>query len=108
MTSENIFTILTTTYATILPILIGYAIFLLKKQKKERESSRKGIMLLLRMKIIDYHGKYTQLGEIPNYAYENFVEMCETYAVLGGNGLVTKMRDDIEDLHLQKKVKREG
>ena len=65
-------------------------------------------MLLLRMKIIDYHGKYTQLGEIPNYAYENFVEMCETYAVLGGNGLVTKMRDDIEDLHLQKKLKREG
>lgn len=37
------------------------------------------------------------------YAYQNFCEMYEAYHALGGNGMVTKMKQEIDELHLKKK-----
>lgn len=50
-----------------------------------------------------YHDKYIKLGDIPSYAYENFMEMYDAYHALGGNGMITKMMHEIEELHLKKK-----
>ena len=62
------------TYTIVLPILLGYIVWLLKQQKKDRDANSKGTMLLLRVQLIEYHDKYMKLGEIPSYAYENFEE----------------------------------
>lgn len=99
--------ILMETYSIALPIiltaLMGYIVWLLKKQKKDRDANSKGTMLLLRVQLIEYHDKYTILGSIPSYAYENFCEMYEAYHELGGNGMITKMKEEIDELHLKKK-----
>ena len=95
------------TYYVALPIiltaLMGYIVWLLKKQKRDRDANSKGTMLLLRVQLIEYHDKYMRLGEIPSYAYENFNEMYDAYHKLGGNGMVTKMKQEIEELHFKKK-----
>lgn len=95
------------TYSIALPIvltaLMGYIVWLLKKQKKDRDANSKGTMLLLRVQLIEYHDKYTILGSIPSHAYENFCEMYEAYHELGGNGMITKMKEEIDELHLKKK-----
>lgn len=95
------------TYTTALPIVLtafmGYIVWLLKKQKKDRDANSNGTMMLLRVQLIDYHDKYMAKGEIPSYAYENFCEMYEAYHALGGNSMVTKMYDEIQDLHLKQK-----
>lgn len=95
------------TYSIALPIvlttLMGYIVWLLKKQKKDRDANSKGTMLLLRVQLIEYHDKYTILGSIPSYAYENFCEMYEAYHELDGNGMITKMKEEIDELHLKKK-----
>lgn len=88
--------------AVITPIL-GYIVWLLKNQKKDRDANSQGTMMLLRVQLIEYHDKYMKLGEIPSYAYENFCEMYSAYHALGGNGMVTKMKQEIEELHLKKK-----
>ena len=58
------------TYSIALPIvlttLMGYIVWLLKKQKKDRDANSKGTMLLLRVQLIEYHDKYTILGSIPS------------------------------------------
>lgn len=95
--------LLMTTYTIALPILLGYMVGLLKQQKKDRDANSKGTMLLLRVQLIEYHDKYTILGSIPSYAYENFCEMYEAYHELGGNGMITKMKEEIDELHLKKK-----
>lgn len=87
----------------ILTALMGYIVWLLKKQKRDRDANSKGTMLLLRVQLIEYHDKYMRLGEIPSYAYENFNEMYDAYHKLGGNGIVTKMKQEIEELHFKKK-----
>lgn len=87
----------------ILTALMGYIVWLLKKQKRDRDANSKGTMLLLRVQLIEYHDKYMRLGEIPSYAYENFNEMYDAYHKLGGNGMVTKTKQEIEELHFKKK-----
>lgn len=87
----------------ILSALMSYIVFLLKEQKKDRDANAKGTMLLLRVQLIEYHDKYVEEGEIPSYAYDNFVEMYEAYHTLGGNGMVTKMYNEIQALHLKTK-----
>ena len=60
-------------------------------------------MLLLRVQLMEYHDKYMAKGKIPSYAYQNFVEMYQAYHELGGNGMITKMYKEIQDLHLADK-----
>lgn len=93
--------ILLQTYTIALPILLGYIVWLLKQQKKDKDANSKGTMLLLRVQLIEYHDKYIKLGEIPSYAYDNFVEMYNAYHALGGNGMVTKMYNEIQKIHLK-------
>lgn len=91
------------TFTIVLPILLGYIVWLLKNQKKDRDANSKGTMLLLRVQLIEYHDKYMRLGSIPSYAYDNFCEMYNAYHKLGGNGMITKMMHEIEELHLREK-----
>ena len=99
--------ILIQTYMVALPILLtsflGYIVWLLKRQKRDRDANSKGTMLLLRVQLIEYHDRYMKQGDIPSYAYQNFVEMYEAYHELGGNGMITKMYEEIRELHLKKK-----
>ena len=95
------------TYTIVLPIIVtalmGYVVWLLKNQKKDRDANSKGTMLLLRVQLIEYHDKYMRLGSIPSYAYDNFCEMYNAYHKHGGNGMITKMMHEIEELHLREK-----
>lgn len=101
--SEKVKEILMQTYTIVLPVLLGYIVWLLKNQKKDRDANSKGTMLLLRTQLIEYHAKYMELGDIPSYAYQNFCEMYDAYHALGGNGMVTKMKQEIEELHIKRK-----
>ena len=95
------------TYTIALPIVLtafmGYIVWLLKNQKSDRDANSRGTMLLLRVQLIEYHDKYMALKEIPSCAYQNFMEMYNAYHALGGNGMVTKMKNEIEELHLKQK-----
>lgn len=43
------------------------------------------------------------LGYIASYAYQTFCEIYEAYHALGGNGMGTKMKEEIDELHIRKK-----
>lgn len=99
---EPLYELLMQTYTITLPFLLGYIVWLLKRQKKERNANSRGTMLLLRVQMIEYHDKYIGLGYIPSYAYQNFCDMYTAYHELGGNGMITKMFDEIQELHIKK------
>lgn len=99
--------ILTQTYIITLPPFLGYIVWLLKRQKKERDANSRGTILLLRVQMIEYHDKYMDLGYIPSYAYQNFCDMYRAYHELGGNGMITKMYEEIQELHIKRKVNKD-
>jgi hypothetical protein len=94
--------ILLDTYTVALPIILSYIVWLLKQTNKKRDANTKGTMLLLRVQLIEYHDKYCALGYIPSYAYQNFCEMFEAYRALGGNGMIIKMKQEVDELEIRK------
>ena len=47
----------------ILTGLMSYIVWLLKEQKRDRSAQEQGIMLLLRVQLIDAHDKYMKEAE---------------------------------------------
>ncbi len=85
-----------------LPIILtptmGYVIWLLKRQKRDRDANGTGTMLLLRVQLIEYHEEWTKRGYTTKHGLENFTEMYEAYHALGGNGMVTHLMKEVENL----------
>lgn len=89
------------TYTIALPILLGYIVWLLKNQKKDRDANSKGTMLLLRVQLIEYHEEWTKRGYITKHGIENFMEMYDAYHSLGGNGMVTHLLQEVKELPIK-------
>ncbi|MBQ7875106.1 MAG: hypothetical protein IJ306_08145 [Oscillospiraceae bacterium] len=89
-----------------LPVLLGYIIWLLKQQRKDRKNNSNGTMFLLRRALIEDYERYIKLEYIPHYAYQNFLDMYKAYHALGGNGVVTKMLEEINELHFNHKEEK--
>ena len=96
------------TYTIAVPILLGYIVWLLKKQKeigekakKDRDANSTGTMLLLRVQLIEYHEKWIARGFITRHGLDNFLEMYESYHTLGGNGMVTKLLEEVRALPIR-------
>ena len=62
---------------------------------KREKAMQDGVKCLLRGKLIDYHDKYTERGYCPIYVKESARRSYEAYHALGGNGVVTKLYDDL-------------
>lgn len=93
--------ILLETYTIVLPILLGYIVWLLKNQKKDRNANSKGTMLLLRVQLIEYHAEWAKRGYITKHGLDNFLEMYEAYHALGGNGMVTHLLEEVKELQIK-------
>lgn len=93
--------ILLETYTIVLPILLGYIVWLLKRQNRKRDANSKGTMLLLRVQLIEYHEKWTERGYTTKHGIENFIEMYDSYHALGGNGMVTHLLEEVQELPIK-------
>lgn len=89
------------TYTIALPILLSYIVYVLKKQNGKRDANSKGTMLLLRVQLIEYHEKWTERGYITKHGLENFIEMYNAYHSLGGNGMVTHLMEEVQELPIK-------
>ena len=95
-------------------LLIWFLQGVLRDNKQLREEKKKqvdtwqkamsaGVVSLLKIQLIEYHDKYMGGENIPSYVYENFDEMYNAYAALGGNGMVTRLKQDMDKLKLANK-----
>lgn len=85
----------------VVPTLLGFAICSLKERRKDRTALEKGMMLLLRVKLIEYHKEWTERGYITTHGIQNFLEMYDAYHSLGGNGMVTQLKKEVEELSIK-------
>lgn len=69
--------------------------------EKRETALENGVVCLLRVKLIEYHGKYIELGYISSHGLQNWLKMYEAYKSLGGNGMIDHMKVEIEELHIE-------
>lgn len=93
--------ILMQTYTIALPIVLGYIVWLLKRQNQKRDANSKGTMLLLRVQLIEYHAEWMERGYVTKHGIENFLEMYNAYHALGGNGMVTHLLEEVNELPIK-------
>ncbi|MCI9174391.1 MAG: hypothetical protein HFH49_05490 [Lachnospiraceae bacterium] len=93
------------TYTVALPVVLtscmGYIVWLLKQQKRDRDANSRGTMLMLRAKLIEYHKDWTERQYVTKHGLENFLEMYEAYHALGGNGMVTHLLEEVKELQIK-------
>lgn len=65
-------------------------------QQRKTQAMQDGMMLLLKIQLIEYHDKYMNEDSIPTYVYDNFDEMYKAYEELGGNGMVKHMKEAVD------------
>ena len=68
--------------------------------ENEQDALKEGVLCLLKVKLIEYHTKYTNKGSIPSYGLDNWLLMYKAYKSLGGNGMIEHMKEEIEELHI--------
>ena len=88
-------------FSIVMSGIMGYIVWILQTQKKDRDANSKGTMLLLRVQLIEYHEKWMERGYITKHGLENFVEMYDAYHELGGNGMVTKLLEEVKRLPIK-------
>ncbi len=66
-----------------------------KKVLKREKALEDGMKSLQRIQLIEYHDKYTERGYCPIYAKEAATRCYESYHELGGNGVITKLYNDL-------------
>lgn len=104
-----IITITTSVVSAMLVFILQYFVRENMKLKRDKEKAHEeretalenGVVCLLRVKLIEYHTKYMELGYISSHALENWLLMYKAYKALGGNGMVDHMKQEIEELHIE-------
>lgn len=96
---------LLTTWSVLLTALVGYLVFLLKENRKDKEkenakrdANSNGTKLILFYMLQRLHAEYKYQGFVTYTQRSNFREMYEAYHGLGGNGYGTKMWQEIQEL----------
>ncbi len=70
----------------------------IKKEFCDQKAIKDGMLALLRSELIRQHEKYTDRHWIPVYAMDNVNDLYKSYHELGGNGTVTKLIKELEEL----------
>lgn len=91
----------TVALSVVLTSCMGYIVWLLKQQKRDRDANSRGTMLMLRAKLIEYHKDWTERQYVTKHGLENFLEMYEAYHALGGNGMVTHLLEGVKELQIK-------
>ena len=71
------------------------------KIRERQQANENGTCALLRADIIRSYEKYVQRGEIPLYAREAVEKQYTAYHALGGNGSITHLWDEIQELPIK-------
>ena len=79
----------------ILGALFGAVATQLRQLRKREAAVGVGVQCLLRAELIRCHKEYTAKGYCPVYARESIIKMSDAYHNLGGNDVVTDLKDDV-------------
>ena len=104
-----IHTILIASVSTITGSVIGYLISVLKKykdnlsQKNENEILQNtAIRTILKSQLTKTYFVYSELKKIPDYVYQDFLDMLKVYESFGGNGFVHNLAKKMENWDITK------
>ena len=83
-----------------LPILLGYLVWLLKEERKERKANTQGIREILGYMIDRWHEEFILQGYVTTDQRNTFDCVYQAYAANKGNGARKAKADEVAKLHI--------
>lgn len=93
---------------TLFAILSGSILYLYKKMKDYHKlilSTKNGVQALLKSKIIEKYIEYRKNGCVSIHDQEMINELYTEYKILGGNGIIERLVDDIAEMEVNRCLK---
>ena len=78
----------------------------LSKRVKKQDAVGLGVQALLRDRIIQTYNHYKEKGYCPIYGLDNVYQMYRQYQVLGGNGTITALVEELENMPRQEQEEK--
>lgn len=102
-------TIINTAITFIVSSILGYCVSLIKNYKKKLKDKTENeniqnlaLQTLLKGQLTNVYFVYSELKQIPDYAYQNFLDMLKVYEGLGGDGFIHSIARKMETWEIVK------
>lgn len=76
---------------------LGYCVNAVKNYKKKEKLQNRALLTLLKNNLTSTYFIYSEVRQIPDYVYQNFLDELEVYEALGGNGFIHKIAKKMEE-----------
>ena len=102
-------TIINTAVTFIISSILGYCVSVIKNYKKKLENKtsnekvqNEALQALLKSQLTNTYFVYSELKQIPDYVYQNFLDLLKVYESLGGDGFIHTLARKMENWELTK------
>ena len=102
-------TIINTVITIIISSILGYCVSVIKNYKNKLENNKKNeniqnmaLLTLLKGNLTNTYFVYSELKQIPDYAYQSFLDTLAVYEGLGGDGFIHTIAKKMEDWEIVK------
>ncbi len=102
-------TIISTAITFIVSSILGYCVSVIRNYKKKLEDKKGNeniqniaLQTLLKSQLTNTYFVYNELKEIPDYVYQNFLDMLGVYESLGGNSYIHTIAKKMEAWEIKK------
>lgn len=83
-----------------LPILLGYIVWLLKEERKERSATNLGMKEILGYMIDRWHEEFLLQGYVTTDQRNTFDDVYKAYAANKGNGARKTKWEEVQKMHI--------
>lgn len=83
-----------------LPILLGYVVWLLKEERKERKATNLGMKEILGYMIDRWYEEFLLQGYVTTDQYNTFEDVYNAYAANKGNGAREAKWKEVQRMHI--------
>lgn len=92
--------IITHAVDVVLPILLGYIVYILKDEREERKANTQGMKEILGYMIDRWHEEFVLQGYVTTDQRNQFEDVYNAYAKNKGNGARKKKWEEVQALHV--------
>jgi hypothetical protein len=84
-------TILKAIVGYIVPVILGYCLGLIKKRRITEKEQNEALKCLLQNSLTNIFYVYNEIGEIPDYALKNWLNLMKPYEALDGDDYIHEL-----------------
>ena len=81
---------------------LGYSVKTIKEYKKKNKGQETALRALLKSQLTNTYFVYSEMKQIPDYVYQNFLDMLEVYESLDGDGFIHNLAKKMESWEIVK------